>query len=99
MSTPSPLLAGDSLSLTCKIELTGFNLDRPAIKWFGPDGTPHTGTSYGNKYTLWVNSVSSIHNGKWICEIKYGQGKTLNAMANVIIVGKYRINWTQCHNF
>lgn len=101
MPTPSPLLAGASLSLSCEINSEGFKHDPPTIRWFGPDNKSYPGYLQRNKQYLNVNNVSSIHNGKWTCQLKYGIHKkiTFNAMTNAIIVGEYRIKGTHHHHF
>lgn len=90
MSTPPPLLSGDSLNLSCEIDSKGFNLVQPTVRWLGPDNKMYQGQSTGNKYSLTVEKVSGIHNGNWICKVQYDR-KSLYAMTNVIIVGKYKI--------
>lgn len=90
MSKPSPVLAGNQFSLNCEIDLIGFNLVNPTIKWFGPDCSTYIGNSEKNKHTLTVSDVSGIQNGKWTCEVsnKQPNGAVLKATTDVIIVGK-----------
>lgn len=98
MSTPSPIMVNNSLDLSCEIDRTGFNLVHPTVRWIGPDNKIYTGQTRENKYTLRLIRVSNNHNGNWICEVKYGAHE-LNAMSNVVIVGKYRINEKQLKPF
>lgn len=100
MSTLPPLLPGKSLSLSCEIQREVF-AHVQSVTCRGPDNKLYSGTKNipKNKYSLSVSQVSSIHSGKWTCEVNYGARATLHAKTDVVIVGKCRINGTQCHHF
>lgn len=101
MTKPSPVLAGDELSVTCTIDRTGFDLIKPTVRWIGPDDSTYKGVSKMNTNTLTVSKVIGIHNGKWTCEVSnnYPNSAILKARTDAIIVGMYRINETLQHCF
>lgn len=97
MSQPKPLLAGSTLNLFCEIQKDGLKHVR-STHWLGPDNKHYNRRPSGNTNRLEVTNASRIHSGKWTCAVSYGDGMVFNAMTEVTIVGKCRINVIQSHN-
>ncbi|XP_016427893.1 uncharacterized protein LOC107755530 [Sinocyclocheilus rhinocerous] len=66
------VMAGDSLSLECKMDSSPV---KPEVRWIPPENSDcNLRNLYGEK--IEVKGVSRCHSGVWTCKLEYGTRKT-----------------------
>ena len=89
-SPSSPIIAGDTVTLTCSVPLLPGIIDTPEFKWKGPGGvtlTPTVTTTSGlvvsSVFTL--SEIATSHAGQYTCTIR---GTALRASENITVQSK-----------
>lgn len=79
VNPPSPLLAGDRVTLSCKVE-TPRGSEKPVIHWLNPQG----GKISKESDTITATGQS---NGQWTCVVT-NNGKVKTASVSIAVVGE-----------
>ncbi len=77
------VMAGDSLSLECKMVSSPV---KPRVTWIPPENSDCNKINH-NGENIKVTGVSRCHSGVWTCELEYDGRKTV-AKTTVFIIGK-----------
>lgn len=95
------VIAGDSLSLECKMDSSPV---KPKVTWIPPENSDcHQSNHFSKK--IKVKDVSRCHSGVWTCKLEYGSKKKYytNATTTVSVIGEiivllnsFTLSFSQC---